>query len=387
MIIAAMKRNTTIALVALASALLLALSACSHEVGLFASLEQEIPVDEERGFPNDGSIQSLVKSGGRYFAGGSALWVRDASDTSASDLSGWQQIAPPSSGLTLASMALVGSDIYAVYGQTLYTRNADGSTAAGGWDSVTAFDSEAVSRVFGVEVGGSPAFVVSAPRDGGSGERLLDANGDEVSGLGEADNRNTIYGAANFGSDIYVLTSTQLFSISDNLSGTASAVTIPGSTSSTFRDLRVRGADAELWIAGRGKIYVADTDPSVETNWTSTDLITPENSSSAAQFLTLAFVTLGGTEYVLAGTESDGLYEGEATDVTSLSQEGSDGVLVGRNGNYLTTEIVGGNVEHIFVDESGSARGQSGPLVFLGARGRGLWRGQPESGEIIWRRE
>ncbi|MFW6252951.1 MAG: hypothetical protein ACOC4F_03375 [bacterium] len=382
----AMKRNTGTALVALASALFLALSSCSHEVGLFASLEQEIPVDEERGFPNDGSIHSLERSGERYFAGGSTLWVRNATDDSASDLASWDRIAPPSSGLTLASMALVGSELYAVYGQTLYSRAANGNTAAEGWDPVNDFDSTAVSRVFGVEVDGTPDFVVSAPREDEAGERLLASNGDEVPGLGESDNRNTIYGVANFGSEIYVLTGTQLLSIADNLSVAATEVPIPESASSSFRDIRVRGADSELWVAGKGKIYVA-TDPTDEASWESTTELTPEDASSPAQFLTLDFVTVGGSEYVLAGTESDGLYEGVASDFPTLSEEGSGGVLIGRNGNYLTTEIPGGNVEHIVVDESGSARGEDGPLVFLGARGRGLWRGQPANGDFIWRRE
>ncbi|TVQ25286.1 MAG: hypothetical protein EA383_09160 [Spirochaetaceae bacterium] len=396
----ATKRNTLYRLTAVAAALLVALSACTHEVGLFASLEQEIPVDEDRGFPTNGSIHALVfhedGSTGRYFAGGSSLWVRTAEDASEANLQNWSRISPPTSASrqTLDSMALVDGEIYAVYDGNVYARPADGETAAGGWtridgdgDALVAAD---VLRVFAVEVDGvGETFVVSATRpDETVGSRLLNSDGTEVDGLGAADNRGTIYAVENFDGNIYVLTTAQLFRGGDtNLLTGMTAVTVPGSTSSTFRDMQVRGNDDELWIAGKGRLYVGSGDLTVSTNWTRTDETTPEDSSTAVQFTSIGFLTIGSTEYVLAGTMSNGLFEGEADEFQSITPEGSGRVLIGRSGNYLTTQIAGRAVARIVVDQNGSARGLAGPLVFLGAPGRGLWRGQPENGDFIWRRE
>ncbi len=385
MIRTATKQNMTRWMTVAGIAFLVGLGACSHEVGLFASLEQEIPVDEERGFPTNGSIHGLVfhETGGtgRYFAGGSSLWVREAVDASETSLEGWTRIAPPSSGLTLSSMALVGGEIFAVYGGNVYSRTAGDQTGVSWGNPVAAFDTATALQVFAVTVGGTDTFVVSASVEGGN--RLLDNSGAEISGL---ENVNTIYDVTNFGDRIYVLTNTQLFRGAENdlLTGMA-PVTIAGSTSSTFRDMQVRGDDDdELWIAGKGRLYWSNDG----TNWTNSDSITPEDSSTEVQFTGLGFVTVDGTEYVLASTQANGLYEGnDPDDLSSLRAEGSERTLIGRSGNYLTTQIAGRAVDRIVIDANGSARGLDGPLVFLGTPGRGLWRGQQENGDFIWRRE
>ena len=369
-------------------ALLVAFSACTHEVGLFASLEQEIPVDEGRGFPNEGSIHNLVKHDGRYFAGGASLWVRTAVDESATSLQGWTRIAPPTSASrgTLDSMALVNGDIYAVYDGNVYQRTANADATAGAWNPVSEFNEDTAQRVFAVTVenGSLQNFVVSASVDGGN--QLLDSDGEPVA---ELEAVNTIYAVLNFNDgtndNIYVLTNSQVFQGDNdlgNFTDITAAVRGPA-TSTTFRDMQVRGSDDELWIAGRGRIYRFDG-----SDWTRTEEITPDDSSTPVQFTSIAFVTVDGTEYVLAGTQSNGLYEGDdLDDLSSLRAEGSGRTLLGRDGNYLTTQMAGGAVSRIVVDQDGSARDSTGPLVFVGAPGRGLWRGQPENGGFIWRRE
>ncbi|MFP4644435.1 MAG: hypothetical protein ACLFM0_08775, partial [Spirochaetales bacterium] len=156
---------------------------CRHPIGIFANLEEEIPVDEERGVPTEDGMRGMLAtdtgpdSEGYFYAAFTSLYVRERSEDvdlgADSPSSDWSKVSKPS-GLdddyVLTSIAYHQGRIFAVYAGddsgSLYYRDADGEKGSDGWveipvDEIAGSETEKVSRVLGSGDGGDEELIVS----------------------------------------------------------------------------------------------------------------------------------------------------------------------------------------------------------------------------------
>ncbi len=384
---------------ALAAALvLLAVSACEHPVGLFASLEEEIPIDEDRGVPTDDYMRTMLISddGEYYFAEFTSLYVRRRAEDL--DLTGepnrsWTRIGKPTAAGehdTLGSIAEYAADdeLWAIYGGELYARpNDGGETGRGEWSERSRpEDSSRASRLFTVN---SKLFL--STRLSGGGYALYRRDATDWDRLGfdgvDDDSVNQINAIVEFDNAYYVATQSRIYLTADLDNDDFQPADDGLPTSANYRELEVGELEGTPALFAAGNKHVSVTTDG--TNWSSSD--SQSHDGEDVQFTALGwYVTENGTGYLVAGTEKSGLYEAPDGDLDRLRRQGSGTDLFGRKGNFLTTRLSGGAVHRIFVDENGrSWRSQNKPHIFVGAPGRGLWRGEhdEEYDALTWRRE
>ncbi|MFW5995568.1 MAG: hypothetical protein ACOCRN_05595, partial [Spirochaetia bacterium] len=180
---AAIRVRTVAKVVGLIALVALFAVACRHPVGLFASLEEEIPVDEDRGVPTSDGMQDMLLSDGNYYAAFTSLYVREASESR--DLGGeanrqWSKIGKPD-GLdpddTLGSIAEYDNQIYAIYGGEVYRRPNDGETDSGDWKSVWKSGnnppSGRASRLFSLDTANTLLVSVRTDSEGGEDDEKV----------------------------------------------------------------------------------------------------------------------------------------------------------------------------------------------------------------------
>ena len=383
---------------AAATLVLLSVSACEHPVGLFASLEEEIPIDEDRGVPTDDYMRSMLISddGEYYFAEFTSLYVRRRAEDL--DLDGepsrsWTRIGKPEAAGehdTLGSIAEYASEseLWAIYGGKLFTRPNDGSeTGRGAWSERSApSEISRAARLFSV----GDELLLSARMSGG-GFSLYQRNGTvwgDPLGFDDVDDDrvNRINAIVEFDNDYYVATTSRIFRTSDLDTNFEPAEDgLP--TAANYRELSVGESNGSPALFAAGNKHISVTTNG--TDWSTSD--SQSHDGEDVQFTALGwYVTENGAGYLVAGTESAGLYEAPEGDLDRLRRQGSGAELFGRDGNFLTTRLSGGSVHRIFVDENGrSWRSQDKPHIFVGAPGRGLWRGEydEEYEALTWRRE
>lgn len=390
----------------LAAAALALLLACEHPVGIFASLEQEIPVDEERGVPTTDGMRFMVRasSGGGddyYYAAFTSLYVREADEgTGSSPDRSWSRVSRPSGVNTsdpVTSIVAFDDRIWAIFDGDVYSRPADGGSDDD-WDKENIDDvpgSRTASRLFTVTDGADDRLLLSV-RDDDSEYSVYYLNGgnfDEMN-IDAPDGLTQVRAVAYFdpgGDNFYLATSGALYR-SDGIGGTYSAISQGDlGAGGPYRELLVAevNGDDTLFVAARRRVLSYDG-----TTWSDSGTFETSGGSDIV-FTSLGWVndtdligTSGG--YLIAGTQNAGLFEAPGGAVTDLRREGSGSTLFGRVGNYLTTRLSGGAIDRIFVVEEGrSWRNQGGNHIYVGAPGRGLWRGESDRKDdvILWRRE
>ncbi len=382
----------------LAALVLLSVSSCEHPVGVFASLEEEIPVDEDRGVPTDDYMRTMLISadGEYYFAEFTSLYVRRRAEDF--DLDGepsrsWRRIPKPEAvgeHDTLGSIAEYANDneLWAIYGGELFSRpNDGGETGRGAWSEETApGDISRASRLFSV----GNELLLSA-RISSTRYELYRRNGsgwDRIGFDGVDDDRvNRINAIVEFDNHYYVATKSRIYRTDDLGINDFEPEDDDLPTAANFRELKVGESNGETALFAAGKKYVSVTTNG--TDWTTSD--SKSHDGEDVQFTALGwYVAENGNGYLIAGTEESGLYEAPEGDLDRLRRQGSGAELFGRDGNFLTTRLSGGSVHRIFIDEEGrSWRSQDKTHIFVGAPGRGLWRGEhDEEYEVLtWRRE
>lgn len=415
---AAIRVRTVAKLVGLIALTALFAVACRHPVGLFASLEEEIAVDEERGVPTSDGMQEMLLSGGNYYAAFTSLYVRKAAESR--DLDGspsrqWSKVGKPEdlgSDDTLGSIAEYGGHIYAVYGGEVYRRPNDGGDESGDWESVwesgNSRPTGRASRLFAAagellvsvrtdtDVGEDDETVGEyklyewddGNTDWNTNEVDFDTTGNEVSFIYAVVQRDT--------NDIFIATHGNIYQ-AGGLGGnfTPEDTTI---TSGSYRDLLVADTNGDgnntLYSAAKGRILSYDG-----SDWTAGSKQT-DDEDDPVQFTSLGWYTDSrviddsdaSNGYLIAGSLDNGLYEAEDGNLGTLEYEGAESTLFGRGGNYLTTQLSENGIQSIFVDDPGQGSWRSsGPHIFIGAAGQGLWRGEfdedDELNDLYWRRE
>ena len=428
------RRSTFLKLGVLAALTAIVALGCPHPIGIFASLEEEIPVDEERGVPTGDTMRQMLATetgddgGGYFYAAFTSLYVRERGEDR--DLSAdspdtdWSQVSKPS-GLSdeevLTSIAQheVNGDnrIYAVYAGgnsgSLFYRDAGVGTSSGDWNRISVGDitengADKVSKVFSA----GDELIVSVRVEQRSGEGDIyavyrrDSGDTEWGEVATPDDENEVgfvYDFAYFddgnGNGDYYLATFRNILRSDNGLETTSAdfKKEVHSGSGPYRDLLVadiEGTDT-LFAAAREAIFSTDSTPDATGDWTEAEI----SGDDDVQFSAIGYYP--GSEFredigafLIAGTRSNGLYEAEADNGGNFvfREEGANRVLLGRDGNFLTTRLSGRGVRSIFVDEDAGTWRSEGPHIFVGAATAGLWRGEVDEdddpdNEFLWRRE
>ncbi|OHD70042.1 MAG: hypothetical protein A2V99_07685 [Spirochaetes bacterium RBG_16_67_19] len=367
-------------------AALLALTSC-RDLALqpvFYALSQEVPLGDDKGFPDVASVFKMVKFNDTgtdyYLAAAGRLYVRGvlATDT-------WTVVAPPP-GLANAmcnTLEILGTDIYAGFYD-----NTDGS-GYGLWTSPAAsfpIWTEVMTEPNDVEITllknvGGQLFVGTNANDG-TGNALYYGNGAVFTLVDWAVDPPVEVGfldvaQATIGGSYWILVGGSLYQ--NAAIGGAFTVYSAGAGSPPVSPLSgppVSGGlfddGVALYVsAGNGHLYRTDDGG---TNWTKTTTAIPNvDGESTARFT--AFAAPGadvGAIYV--GTQSQGYYriaDGNVDVPTDITRQPA----------YNITALYSGSLNCLFYDAVNLR-------LFLGTNGSGLWRGDYASGYVwTWKQE
>ena len=416
---------------------------CRHPVGIFASLEEEIPVDEDRGVPTTDGMRAMLAvdtddNGGYFYAAFTSLYVRERSEGLAVDADSpdndWSRISKPG-GLSaddvlqsIAEHEINGENrVFAVYGGgnsgSLYHRATGDDTSSGAWSDAISVNEiasdtsdegspEKVSKVFSANgelivsvriksnSDKSDSYAVYRPVDAnepdGNWERIMIEEGETDGEVGFVYDFE-YFDANNGNGDYYLATFRNILKSDDDLSSGGFEDEVH-SGSGPYRNLLaadISGTDT-LFAAAKGVIFSTDSAPAETGDWASAEI----SGEDDVQFTAIGYYPGSDFEgsdpgaYLIAGTQDNGLYEAEAdtTGGYNFREEGAERTLLGRKGNFLTTRLSGRGIQAIFVDNDAGTWRSEGPHVFVGAATAGLWRGEVDedddlAGKFLWRRE
>lgn len=367
-------------------AALLALSSC-RDLGLqpvFYALSQEIPLGDDKGFPDEASVFRMIEFNDAgtdyYLAAAGRLYIREV-------LTGtWAAVAPPP-GLDNAwcdTLELSSGTIYAGFfnssngaGYGLYTAPTTVPLTSSSWAAATDTDVQAADvQVTLIRVAGGQLFVAT---NTGDNVNALYSSGDgtnfaAVTGVPAT---AAILDVESFGGSYWILAGASLYSAGAPAgpfavysTGTGSPPNSPLSGAPVSGGLFVTGGTLYL-SAGNGHLYTT-TDGSA---WSRTATAFLDDSEESATRFT-AFAAPGadvGAVYV--GTQAQGYRRIPGGDVT-----GGAGTLT-REPAYNITALYSGSLNFLFYDAANLR-------LFLGTNSSGLWRGDYASGSTwTWKQE
>jgi hypothetical protein len=378
-------------------AALLALSSC-RDLALepvFYALSQEIPLGDDKGFPDVASVFRMLKyndgAADRYLAAAGRLYTRGVGTTDT-----WTVVAPPA-GLADAMCNTLeifndggGDDIYAGFynssngdGYGLWTSALSSSPV---WTEVTdaAVQNKGIALLKRV---GSDLFISTHLKTSttstyalyywnGALFTLVDWAVDPPAEVGFLD-----VARATSGGSYWILVGDSLYQ--SGTIGGAFAVYGAGAGSPPVSPLSGPPASGGLFddgnalylSAGNGHLYRT---PDGGANWTRTVSSVPDNDGDPVRFTTFAApgadAIPAGNVYV--GTQGQGYFrvEGGAVD-------GTLGTQLIRQPAYNITALYSGSLNFLFYDAANLR-------LFLGTNGSGLWRGDYASGSVwTWKQE
>ena len=372
-------------------AALLALSSCRDTdlEPVFYALSQEIPLGDERGFPDVASVFRMVKftaGTGYYMAAAGRLYVRG---TGATDT--WTVVAPPPvlANAMCNTLEILGTDIYAGFynsstgaGYGLWTAPASPTPA---WTEVldAAVQNKGIALLKTV---GSDLFVSTHVKTASTSTYAL-YYGDGAtftavswSAPPPAEVGIIDVARATSGGSYWILVGASLYQ--NAAIGGAFAVYAAGAGSPPLSPLSpVSGGlfddGAALYVsAGNGHLYrTADGG----ANWTRTASAVPDDDGDPIRFTTFAAPdadALPTPTNVYVGTQGQGYYRIEEGAV-----DGTIGAELIRQPAYNITALYSGSLNFLFYDAVNLR-------LFLGTNGSGLWRGDYASGYVwTWKQE
>jgi hypothetical protein len=365
-------------------AALLALTSCRDLTlePVFYALSQEIPLGDDKGFPDAASVFRMVEfndgSDDYYLAAAGSLYIRGVLPPA----DNWTKVAPPPTldNAMCNTLALFGTTIYAGF----YN-----SSSGTGYGLYTAPLTLPLTLVPATDTDVQDADVQITMIKAAGGQLFVATNtGDNVNTLyyGDGTVFNPVTGVPatagfidveSFGGSYWILAGASLYSAAAlpgpfavYIAGTGSPPVSPLSeapvSGGLFNDgpaLFVSAGNGHLYRTGGGDI------------WTKTaTAFLDDNEEFATRFT--AFAAPGddaGAVYV--GTQGQGYIRIPSGDVT-----GGSGTLT-REPAYNITALYNGSLNCLFYDAANHR-------LFLGTNRAGLWRGDWVSGSVwTWRQE
>jgi hypothetical protein len=388
------------------AAALLVFAACDHApVGIFASIEQEVKIDDERNLPNGIAVNGIVEFDGYYFVSAPTVYRRPVANTTGGEPSQWTPVASPIAGarnLRMVHLESAGA-LYAVFvddaGVTKSLHALD--SAGGNWTEVTL-------------PSGATGGLVSVFAAGPAGTDRLFLS------VFEGPNDYRLFSSPD---------GTAFAAVTDSATSTALSMPTPATDVAYTTD----GATDNWWIAGRTRFLTGAeptpaTDPLIVSDYGGSTLSDVDGFSglyfggpagSPRLYLSTltgqvfrydpnnvaaGFVAAAGTitfsddpvpltdfayvegsdgfQSVVVGTEGYGYYE---IDPATL-----DISMPARSGNYLASELSRASIHAFYVDTNadlptGAPSGVD--LMFAGTAGLGLWKNYYKGESSLWTRE
>jgi len=373
-------------------ATLLALSSCGDPdlQPVFYALSQEIPLGDDKGFPDEASAFRMVKfndgAANRYLAAAGRLYIRGvlATDT-------WTVVAPPVADAMCNALEILGTDIYAGFydvtdgsGYGLWTSPAASFPV---WAEVTDLDIQNKSIALLKAVGGDLFVSTHVKTSTTSTYALYYGSGNSYGAVSWAAAPPVEVGFIDiaqdtFGSSYWILVGGSLYRSAtiggafDVYAGGANSPVSPLSgppvSGGLFDDT------IALYVStGNGHLYRTADGGTAWTRTIITDPV-PDDDGDPVRFTTfaapLADSSPAGNVYV--GTQGQGYYriEGGAVD-------GAIGTVILRQPAYNITALYNGSLNFLFYDAANLR-------LFLGTNSSGLWRGDYASGSTwTWKQE
>jgi len=402
-------RNLTILLTAIVLSGVIA--SCNRQpTGIFASLETEIDVEEDRGIPNDATVTAIVRpDGGNYlFAAAGGIHYREVGAATE-----WTRIASPdgSDVKTTSAMRVFGDTIYAIFGREVYSIDLDDDgepegTSSDDWQPVGGLaDDQKAHRLFtAIDANGDDALYLSVSVEDTSryGLYQLNDNDDEfkpvVSPPEGDDAWDHVYDVVRYQDPddpnedgLWIIAGDSIFFVDDNddVDEIKPKAQRPDEWPSTpkFRQAYLYDDDGDdvLYLAGNGRIVRYDG-----SDWQRSDDHEVRNETVEFRSLTVMSIEdANGSSYetLLAGSRSRaGLFEAVDLELVNLRRplrpQAEQGV---GTGNYEATALSITGVKTFLVDDDHDEE----RVVFAGSVGAGLWRGSYDSEleSFIWMRE
>ncbi|MFW5717376.1 MAG: hypothetical protein ACOC0E_08025 [Spirochaetota bacterium] len=408
--------TTTVSLLVL---LLFFVGCAEQPYGIFASIERERKVVDERDLGNEINVAAVARAGERMFVAAGAAYSRavDSEEVYQADEPNWQEwgdpIDAPASNYTTTSLVAAdlgaGERVYAVYTSLngddsgLYELDPahvdDGFTAVGGAKALSEVD--AFLKAFAFEHGGTEWVVVSAAL--GPNEYALYASDDGTAfdrvGGSAFSTPAPVIDVATDGSTTVYLTAKQLYVTADAPDAGTEPAEPAGATGKTS-DAAFTGTEyaaGTVWLADdAGHLYTSDDFGA--TDWTRNESpydIGP-TSSDPVPFTDFAAVPRGAETLIVVGTRGYGYRViGDAATSGADTTPSSPGST---ESNYEASDLSTSVVQTFFVDTEqvggypvstdAGVREWTGTLLYAGTVNQGLWRAlSSEDGAIQWVRE
>jgi len=354
--------------------LALALFSCTDTnlAPVFYALEQEKPLIDDRGFPDDAVVQRLVQNGlgGRYFAAAGNLYWRDANSAS-----NWSRIAPPVSGALCTNVEIFSSQLVAAYftsgntGLGLWQRKPDLSDS---WAQVSDATLPANANVGLLKTVGGNLFV--STYDGSYYNLYFATTITPLSdflptGLPAVTSGNgPITDIESDGTNYWVSVGKTLYW--DNGGGLSNltpytGVLVPTATTA-LGGLYYSTTSTSLYLAGdNGKVFRR-----IGGDWEESSVIKVDNK--AVSFTVFAELA-GLTGDIYAGTSINGYYSIPGGDIHGTFT---------RSPSYTISDLYDGAILSMLYDGSTSP-----PSLLLGTYNSGLWRGDWTGSTWAWKQE
>jgi hypothetical protein len=395
-------------------------SCAQNPYGVFASIERERKIVDERDLGNELNVASITKAGGRMFIAAGAVYARavDGSADYGTDPPDWNSwgdaVDPPQTNYTTTSLVAAdlgaGERIYAAY--TSLDGNESGLYALDPAQVEAGFVGDpilstadpgidAVVRVLTFNVG-ADTWVVAVVETGLSEYAVYATNdGSSPAAIPSFTTSTPVIDVASDGATrvAYVTPKAIYVDTDGDVTGTT-APAGPGSTPALGAGARFTGghyAGGSLWLADDAGHLYSSADFGA-TAWTRNS--EPWQISSANQeptpFTDFATVPRGTVDIIVVGTAGYGYREiGDAATVNATAAPTSPDV---EGSNYQASELASAAVQTFFVNPSGvtdypvaTAAGNQtwdGNLLFAGTVNQGLWRAlSSDEGPIQWVRE
>lgn len=369
-------------------------SSCDHaEIGIFASIEQERKIEDERKLPNAITVSGITELDGFYFISAPTIYRRSTSNTTDGALSEWEPVDGPTADQQNVSLVRFGDEtngeLVAVFasgdGTThrLYRRGAtdaawtevDLGTISGQLSLMTA--SSDPGTVFLTVLAGANDNRVYITSDMQTFDQVLDSDGNPLS------SPTPFLDVAYDGTAYWLASRAVLATGADPSASTTDATADPGfpETLEDYSGVFYGGA------AGSERLYVSTSVGVVGSvtgaAWATTD--EPESvGDDIVPFTDLEFVQgSDGFAAIVVGTDGYGYRE--------VDPDTLEVTVPSRDGNYQSSELATAAVLSFYVDDSAPDLPAAAPagvdLLFAGTSSMGLWKSYYEGQAAFWTRE
>ena len=398
------------------------LAGCSRSpYGIFASIERERAILDDRNLEHDLNVGAIAKAGGTYFIAAGTLYFRDqdALVEGAWTRPEWSAVPAPGLNYTTTSLVSVdfgsGSRVFAVYSSPdglthgLYEINVTSPVSSPTLRLQTTGSANALGTLFAVDDGGTNGWLMVNYTTGPGAWSLYAAtgvaNGDgsdfaAIAGTESTEPYIDVVADATLTNVVYLRSNSLLVDTAGIGVSPGDPAGVPGRTSpARFTGALYDSVGDLFWLAdNEGFLY---SSPPGFAAWGRNAEAHPTSTATNAgpiPFTDFAAVPRGAATVLLVGTQGYGYRvignAGAVSATTDVDLPGVDG------SNYEASDLATGVVQTFFVDPSPvvnypvpTAGGDpyeywSGHLLFAGTPGRGLWRAlSSDDGPIQWLRE